>query len=77
MEELLNGDDRRAKEREEHEYERNLTQSLRHVKQKHYDVDRDIMVANGGTGATTKLTVGTASPDVAPSILNSMRRMLK
>jgi hypothetical protein len=33
LDELLNGEDRRRKEREEQEYERNLSQSLQHLKQ--------------------------------------------
>lgn len=33
MEELLNGEDRRRKEEEDREYERNLSQSLQHLKQ--------------------------------------------
>ena len=33
MDEMLNGDERRAKEKEEDEYERHLTQSLQHTKQ--------------------------------------------
>jgi hypothetical protein len=92
MDELCNGEERRRKEREEHEYERNLsksvaltkyqmmqqaTQGLQNAYANAYDVDRDMMVGVGTQSPTTKLTVGTASSDVASSILNSMRRMLK
>lgn len=38
MDELLNGDERRAKEKEEYEYERHLTQSLQHMKQQQLTV---------------------------------------
>lgn len=86
MDELLNGEDRRRKEAEEHAYERNLSKALQQSQyaqanqalNQAYDVDCDRQMVSVGTKSpTTKLTVGTVSSDVAPSILNSMRRMLK
>ena len=88
LDELMNGPDKRRKEAEENDYERNLARSLRHMQQSQYaqanqalnqayDFDLDKMVGVGTTSPSTKLTVGTVSSDVAPSILNSMRRMLK
>jgi hypothetical protein len=51
MDELLNGDERRAKEKEEYEYERHLAAALQHTKQQQiqqntqkaiYDIDTDM-----------------------------------
>ena len=85
LDELLNGPDKRRKEAEENDYERNLARSLRHMQQSQYaqanqllnqayDVDLDKMVGVGTTSPSTKLTVGTVSSDVAPGILNSIRK---
>ena len=86
MDELLNGPDKRRKEAEENDYERNLARSLRHMQQSQYaqanqllnqaygqlgqayDVDCDRQLVGVGTQSpTTKL-------DVAPGILNSIRK---
>ena len=78
MDELLNGEDRRRKEAEDREYERHLASAAQQSQygqanqllNQAYDFDLDKMVGVGTRSPTTKL-------DVAPSILNSMRRMLK
>jgi hypothetical protein len=88
MDELCNGPERRRKHAEDTEYERNLSKSLaltqrQMVQQVQQNLDTAFASAYtnqmgvGTQSPTTKLTVGTASSDVAPGILNSMRRMLK
>jgi hypothetical protein len=92
MEELLNGDERRAKEAEEQEYERNLAASVQHMKQQQarqhltaqqqaYDVDRDMYRSAGithiaGQGPSLKAGI-TTQPTLSSSAINQIKKALK
>lgn len=74
MDELLNGEDRRRKEAEENDYERNLSKALQ---QSQYGQANQLLnQAYNQLGGL--VGVGTQSPttklDVAPGILNSIRK---
>jgi hypothetical protein len=55
MDELLNGDERRRKEAEEHEYERNLAASVQHMKQQQLRIDSNNLVGVGTIAPSTQL----------------------
>jgi hypothetical protein len=89
MEELCSGEERRRKEREDREYERNLSKSLALTQQQMmqqanqllnqaYDYDLDKMVGVGTTAPSTKLDVqslaGQSPTQSGP--LNSIKKAL-
>lgn len=72
MDELCNGPERRRKEAEENDYERNLSKTLAVLKasQVSQQVQQNLDTAFANA-------YDTASSDVAPDILNSIRKVLK
>ena len=55
MDELCNGDERRRKEQGEHEYERHLAASVRHMKQQQLRIDSNNLVGVGTITPSTQL----------------------
>jgi hypothetical protein len=70
LEELCNGEDRRREEREEQEYERNLSKSLQHLKQQQLRVGtlsgdmNPLSYASGGGGGAGAGIVGSYDYDL-------------
>jgi polyribonucleotide nucleotidyltransferase len=83
MEELLNGEDRRRKEEEDREYERNLSQSLQHLKQQQLrvgtlsgDMNPTGYASGGGGGGGVMGTLTAAQPKPSPydKIMNALKK---
>jgi hypothetical protein len=93
MEELCNGPENRRKEAEDHEYERHLAASVRHMKQQArqhligqqqqaYDVDLDRYHNGGvthiaGEGPSLKAGILTTQPTLSSSAINQIKKALK